>query len=130
MTAPHKFKFTAPWESTVPITASIPCQLWLSKLTHQRTEQPWCGSRLSGICAIIPISIRTFASALGGLGKPKKSLNILFRHNPEHPALRNMPDGIVDGIGDEGRNRIPSNAIDRIGREKRQTAGQALQAVG
>ncbi|MGA7713242.1 MAG: hypothetical protein WCA81_15155, partial [Rhizomicrobium sp.] len=40
-TAPHRFRFTAPWESTVPITASIPCQLWLSRLTHQRTEQPW-----------------------------------------------------------------------------------------
>jgi hypothetical protein len=76
------------------------------------------------------MSIQTLSDARGGLGKPRKSLNILLRYMSELPAIRNIPDGIVDGIGATAEIGYRQNAVDSIRREKRQTEGQALQAVG
>ena len=44
----------------------------------------------------------------GVLQGSRKSLTILFRCNPWHPALGNAHDGISNGIAGHARRRIPS----------------------
>lgn len=80
-----------------------------SSIDARRSLAFWNFGLISGFSVIVslrpflgrlraqPTSIRSYPIALGGLGKPRKSLNILDSSDLAPSSIRNMRDGIFDG---------------------------------